>query len=104
MLLIGMMLNLRGDYEIYSNVESGYGRIDVGLFPRDIKRAAIIMELKVKRRGRGKSVKKILEEAVNQLRELEYISLAKKRGYRRIIAFGLVFDGKRCWIKEAEIS
>jgi len=29
------------------------------------------------------------------------MALARKRGYENIIAFGLVFDGKRCWIREA---
>jgi hypothetical protein len=29
------------------------------------------------------------------------MALARKRGYENIIAFGLVFDGKRCWIRDA---
>ena len=44
--------------------------------------------------------KKALKEAVNQIKEKEYISYVKNRGYNNIIAFGLVFDGKKCWVKE----
>ena len=45
---------------------------------------------------------KALQKAVEQIKQNNYISLAKKKGYENILAFGLVFDGKRCWIKEVE--
>ena len=43
-----------------------------------------------------------LQKAIKQIREKNYMQLAKNRGYSNIIAFGLVFDGKRCWIKKCQ--
>lgn len=40
-------MNLNADYEIESNQESGYGRYDIALIPKDTTRLGIIMELKV---------------------------------------------------------
>ena len=40
-----------------------------------------------------------LDSAVEQIKEKEYISLVQKRGYSNILSFGVVFDGKRVWVK-----
>ncbi|SFV75343.1 hypothetical protein MNB_SM-3-363 [hydrothermal vent metagenome] len=58
------------------------------------------MELKEIDEFEEETKEEALQKAVKQIQEKEYISLAKKRGYNNILAFGLVFDGKRCWIKE----
>ena len=44
--LLGMLVNISSDYEIESNRESGYGRYDIAIIPKDITRLGIIMELK----------------------------------------------------------
>ncbi|HIP41371.1 MAG TPA: hypothetical protein EYG90_02510, partial [Campylobacterales bacterium] len=48
--------------------------------------------------------KELIEEnifyyAVQQIQEKAYTALVKKRGYQNILAFGVVFDGKRVWVK-----
>ena len=45
---------------------------------------------------------KPLKVGWREIKEKEYISLVKKRGYNNIKAFGLVFDGKRCWFRNSE--
>ena len=40
-----------------------------------------------------------LEKALTQIEEKKYETATKKRGYENILKLGVVFDGKRCWIK-----
>ena len=97
--LLGLLVNLN-DYEIISNQEAGYGRVDIILVhKKDKSRPAIVMELKTIDEFEEETKEKALLSAINQIKEKEYISLVKKRGYYNIIAFGVVFDGKRVWVK-----
>jgi len=98
---LGLLVNLN-DYEIISNQEAGYGRVDIILVHKtDKKRLAIVMELKTIDEFEEETKDKALESAVEQIKEKEYISLVQKRGYNNILSFGVVFDGKRVWAKEA---
>jgi len=103
MFLLGILTSLSNSYEIISNAEAGYGRVDIILLhKKDKKRPAIVMELKEIDEFEQETKERALEKAVKQIEEKEYIALAQKRGYKNILAFGLVFDGKRCWIKNLE--
>ena len=89
------------DYEIISNQEAGYGRVDIILLHKtDKNRLAIIIELKTIDEFEEETKEKALENAVKQIKEKEYIALVQKRGYENILSFGVVFDGKRVWVKQ----
>jgi hypothetical protein len=95
---LGLLVNL-GDYEVISNEESGYGRVDIIiLHKKDKKRLALVIELKKIRMKETKD--SALESAIKQIGDMEYIAKVKKRGYNNILSFGVVFDGKRVWVKE----
>ena len=97
---LGLLVNL-GDYEVISNQEAGYGRVDIILVHKtDKQKLAIVMELKTIDDFMDETKENALNSAVEQIKEKEYISLVKKRGYNNILSFGVVFDGKRVWIKE----
>jgi hypothetical protein len=97
---LGLLVNLN-DYEVISNQEAGYGRVDIILVhKKDKNRLAIVMELKTIDEFEEETKDKALESAVEQIKEKEYISLVQKRGYNNILSFGVVFDGKRVWAKE----
>jgi hypothetical protein len=103
MFLLGLLTTISGKYEIISNSEAGYGRVDIILLHKtDKTKPAIVMELKVIDTFEEEDKEKALKKAVNQIIEKDYISYVQKRGYENIKAFGLVFDGKRCWIKEVK--
>jgi hypothetical protein len=102
MFLLGMLVYLQNEYEIISNSETGFGRVDIIiLHKQDKSKPAIVMELK-KSKKKKELRKKALNSAVEQIIQKEYISYVKKRDYNNILAFGLVFDGKRCWVKKSE--
>jgi len=98
MFMLGMFVYLQNDYEIISNKEAGYGRVDIIVLNKSDKtKPAIVMELKIVDSFEEETKDEALEKAVKQIEEKEYISLVRKKGYSNIVAFGLVFDGKRCW-------
>ena len=97
---LGLLVNL-GDYEVISNQEAGYGRVDIILLHKtDKQKLAIVMELKTIDDFMDETKENALISAVEQIKEKEYIALVKKRGYENILSFGVVFDGKRVWVKE----
>lgn len=96
---LGMLINL-SEYEVISNEESGYGRVDIMvLHKQDKSRLALVIELKKIRMNETKE--KALESAVKQIVEKEYVSKIRKKGYANILSFGVVFDGKRVWVQES---
>ena len=97
--LLGLLVHLAPFYEVNSNKESGYGRYDISIVPKDKNKKAIIMELKSIRKKENKDT--ALNSAVKQIIEKKYETEILKQGITDIIKFGLVFDGKRVWIKES---
>ena len=99
--LLGMLVSLT-DYEVISNREAGYGRVDIVLLhKKDKTKPAIIMELKTIDNFRGETREKALEKALRQIEEKQYETIARKRGFKNIIKMAVVFDGKRVWVKKA---
>ncbi len=97
--LLGVLINLT-DYEIISNRESGLGRVDIILLNKaDKTKAAIIMELKTIDKFEEETKESALKNALKQIEDKKYEIEVKKRGYNNILKMGVVFDGKRVWVK-----
>jgi len=97
--LLGILISLN-EYEVISNQESGLGRVDIILLHKEDKnRLAIIMELKRINKFKEKSKDRALSDALKQIEEKKYEVNVKKRGYSNILKMGVVFDGKRVWVK-----
>ena len=77
---------------MYPNIESGYGRADIVLNPRNKNWVGYILELK---RGISSDDKKEADRALNQIAENKYETILKRDGVKEIIKIGLVFDGKK---------
>ena len=96
--LLGVFVNLKPRYEVISNGESGYGRFDIMILPkRDKSKLAVIMELK---KLKNETPEEALEKALQQIEDKKYDTIAKDRGYHNILKLGIVFDGKKVWIKQ----
>lgn len=91
--LLGEFLYALDDYYImHPNMESGYGRADIILTPRNKALAGYILELK---RANTNDIEKEAEKAFNQIEDKKYETLLKKNGVKDIVKIGLVFDGKK---------
>lgn len=96
--VLGLLVTLKDRFIITSNRESGFGRYDVILEPRDkAKDEAFILEFKIHRTG---TLEDSLKLAHEQIRTKNYATDLLNRGIPkdRIRAYGLVFDGKKVLI------
>ena len=91
-LLAGFFYALDDYYEMKLNPETGYGRADIILKPRNKKWIGYIFELK---RAKTKNLEKEAEKALEQIEEKKYDTQLINEGVKEIIKIGLVFDGKK---------
>ena len=73
-LMLGLIALMDNQYKIKSNRESGDGRYDICLIPREEKYPGIIMELKWKEKLSEAALVSLAEEALVQIDELRYDS------------------------------
>ena len=91
-LLAGFFYALDDYYEMKPNSETGYGRADIVLIPRNKKWSGYVLELK---RAKTKNLEKEASKALEQIEEKKYDTLLINEGIKDIIKIGLVFDGKK---------
>ena len=92
MLLAGFFYALDDYYTVKSNIESGYGRADIILFPKNQTKAGYIFELK---RANTKDIEKEVQKALLQINIKKYYTELEKHGVKEIIKIGYVFDGEK---------
>ena len=97
--VLGLLVEVRDLYEVHSNRESGYGRYDVILIPRNLDRDAMILEFKVKE-TEEKTLQETVQKALAQIEIKKYDAELKERGIpkERIRHYGFAFEGKKVLI------
>lgn len=98
-LVLGLAALMDNHYKIKSNRESGDGRYDISLIPRENKYPGIIMELKWKKGLDEEALEALSDEALGQLNNKKYDSELKSDGIEKILKFGIAFSGKKVKIK-----
>ena len=78
--VLGLVADLRGRYVITSNRESGLGRYDVMLKPRNAADCGIILEFKVLDPDREQSMQETADAALRQIIEKGYAAGLEKEG------------------------
>ena len=95
--VLGLIVDLQDRYRITSNRESGFGRYDVVLEPRQIKNdPAVILEFKVFNGRKENSLEDTVKAAYRQIEEKQYAADLEARGIPRehIRKYGFAFKGK----------
>lgn len=98
-LMLGLIALMDNQYKIKSNRESGDGRFDVSLIPREKRYPGIILELKWKEKLSDVELEKWSNEALKQIGELRYDSEMKEDGITEILKFGIAFSGKKVCVR-----
>ncbi|HBY05854.1 MAG: hypothetical protein UV38_C0003G0236 [candidate division TM6 bacterium GW2011_GWE2_42_60] len=97
-LVLGMLATLASTHEVRSNRESGYGRYDVSLIPKDLSKPGIILEFKKVNIKRKETLKTAAQNALNQIKERDYETELRARGLKDIIKLGISFKGKESFV------
>ena len=99
--VLGLLVELRDSYSVKSNRESGIGRYDVMLIPKNRNDRAFIIEFKSVNRNRGeKSLENALTNALKQIEEFRYQQNLIDLGIpeENIVKYGFAFEGKKVLI------
>ncbi len=94
-LVLGLIALMDNQYKIRSNRESGDGRYDISLLPRDSKYPGILMELKWKNGLNKETLNNLSKEALRQIDEKRYDQEMKEAGISHLLKLGIAFSGKR---------
>ena len=91
--ILGMSLYLEGEYIVKSNIESGLGRYDVSIEPKNKNKRGYILEFKAT--DNVDKLEEISKEALKQIEEGKYSSTLKQIGTKEILYLGIAFCGKQ---------
>ena len=102
-LVLGLIALMDNQYKIKSNRESGDGRYDISLTPREERYPGIIMELKWKKDLSVDKLDGIADEALAQIDDMRYDAEMKEDGMKDILKFGIAFSGKKVSVRTKSI-
>ena len=100
-LVLGLCATLDNRFYITSNRESGEGRYDICLCPKDGKLPGILIELKAAKDCPEDELKELSEKALEQIDARKYETELTVKGVRNILKYGVAFSGKRVMITSA---
>lgn len=93
-LLLGICAVFDDKYYVRSNRESGEGRFDIQLEPKNTNRPGILLEIKYGDNCSAEKLQKLASEALNQMNERRYDTEMKTRGIALVFKYGVAFSGK----------
>ena len=101
--VLGLLVDNAKNYVVKSNRESGYGRYDVVLEPKDKNDVAVIIEFKVydKEYDNENDLEDTAANALAQIDEKQYSAdlIAQGIDEDKILKYGFAFQGKKCIIR-----
>ena len=89
-----MLVGLKDTYYVNSNRESGYGRYDIMLEPKEKNGNSFIMEFKVLENEEEKTIEDTISNAKKQIEEKGYETTLRERGFTNITKMVFAFKGK----------
>jgi hypothetical protein len=101
--VLGLLAVLEPGHAVRSNRESGKGRPDVLIVPRQPGQPGVVLELKVARPAR-KTLEQALDEGIRQLGDNDYQAELRAAGAQPLHALVVAFDGKDVRVRNLDRS
>lgn len=93
-LMLGLLAMTDDKYQESSNDESGDGRYDICLTPKQANLPGVIIELKAAKKCSSEELKQLADRALQQIEEKHYDAQLRQAGVTEIIKYGVAFSGK----------
>ena len=103
--VLGLMVDMSENYQVRSNRESGFGRYDVMIYPKNMVGGnAMILEFKVHDPEDEKDMKETVKAALKQIEDKNYEAELSALGFakEKIRKYGFAFEGKKVLIGGAD--
>jgi len=101
--VLGLLVLLADEYQVKSNRESGYGRYDIMLIPKDRSKLGYVIEFK-KVHSDKESLEESAQKAMEQIKAKCYAQELKDLGITNILLLGIAFKGKQLLVLSADSS
>ncbi len=95
--VLGMTAFLVPEYDVRSNRESGVGRYDIAVFPKEKGKAGLILEFKTAENE--DQLEQKATEAIEQIESRDYRAEFRAQGVETVYAYGIAFCGKQVTVK-----
>jgi len=102
--VLGMLISLSKNYEVKSNKESGYGRYDVMIMPKDVSKIGIIIEFKKIDDFLSDTIEEGTGKALKQIEDKKYETELLEKGIKDIVKLAIVFKGKEVKVTQGNIE
>ncbi|MCP5047924.1 MAG: AAA family ATPase [bacterium] len=99
-LVAGLLVWISDTHEVKSNRESGYGRYDIMIIPRDITLTGYVIEFKTVDEEEEETVPDAIKAALKQIEDRKYETELIERGIKNYKKLAIVFKGKDVTVKE----
>jgi hypothetical protein len=98
-LVAGLLIWISNTHEVKSNRESGYGRYDIMIIPKNRAQIGYIIEFKSVDKDDNETVDTALEAALAQIETKKYETELVERGIKHIKKLAIAFSGKEVFVK-----
>jgi hypothetical protein len=92
--VLGLLVMLSDTYDVISNRESGLGRYDILIVPKDTSKPAVVIEFKKVWQDGPDALKIAAQKALDQIIDKKYAQELYNKGIEDIRAYGIALDGK----------
>ena len=93
-LMLGLTAVMDDRYFVTSNRETGEGRYDLQLEPKDVRLPGILRELKAEKNAGEDALKALSRQALQQIEDRKYDISMRTRGIKTVLKYGVAFSGK----------
>lgn len=101
-LILGLVVGLRKQFVIQSNRESGDGRYDLCLLPKDTNKTGILLEFK--KTDNTHDLEKVAQQALDQIQQGDYIATLRQHKIHEVLILGIAFAAKKVKILSKKIT